>query len=1044
MSYSEFIDSQLPALKLLRKLGYQYLSPAAVDAERGDLKSNVLLEDILATQLERLNSFEFRGKQYPFSKANIQHAINELKHMPNEGLTTTNQKVFELLALGKSYEELVNGQKKSFTLQFIDWVNLSNNVFHVTEEMTVSGLHANRRPDIVLFVNGIPFVVIENKRRDKMNSVEEGISQHLRNQKEDEGIPKLFHYAQILLSVEPNKVLYGTTGTPRKFWSLWKEEGLDRPVGQLLAQSKHGIAAEDRLSTEQDRCLYAICRIERLMELVHKFIVFDGKIKKIARYQQYFAIQATMQRIRGEAVDNKRAGGVIWHTQGSGKSLTMVMLSKCIKLDYTIPNSRIVVVTDRISLDKQIHATFLQCGILSLHKAKSGDDLGQAIEQPSIEVLTTITDKFDSALKRAKYQNLSSNIFVLIDESHRSQYGRNHSRMKQMLPNACYIGFTGTPLMKKEKSTANKFGGFIHKYTIDQAVEDGAVLPLLYEGRSAKLSINKKQLDRAFDRVMESLPEYASEDAVARFKKENARISKLYESQQVIEEIAEDISQHYCQNWQGGIFKAQLAVPRIAAAIRYQQYFESQPNPKLRINTRVIFTPPDSRGGHQDIWQDTSDESKRYWKGLVAQYGNQEAYEKDAIDKFKEEGTEVELLIVVSKLLTGFDAPRNTILYLAKPLSDHNLLQAIARVNRLFEGKEHGYIIDYVGILGKLDKALNQYSSFEGFEEEDLAGTLTNVLEEVRKLPQYYTNLWQIFEGIQHQDKEAMERHLFPQNIRDTFYKRLSLFARKLQAAFSTDQFYQEYEEEQIAKWQKDLKYFMAMKTSIQNRYNEVVDFKEYEARVRKLLDMHVGVEEVTVMNTPIDIFDEELRQEEVLKKGGTPASLADTIAHKLKKTILERMDEDPVFNMKFSELIQEVIQAFHEDRMQAAEFLKKVLAIRNEYDSGAENKLPPTIRERPKARAFYNAIKKTLEGRTDVVVTIPEAKIATIGVAIADTVAQIVTVDWKNNTNKPHELANAIEDYLLMNQHTLGVQLSFNELDEIIRLSLKIAKANY
>ncbi|WMX15904.1 HsdR family type I site-specific deoxyribonuclease [Aureispira sp. CCB-E] len=1043
MSYSEFIDSQLPALKLLRKLNYQYLSPEQVDKQRGDLKSNVLLEDILAKQLEKMNAFEFRGKEYPFSKVNIQNAINELKNIPNEGLNTTNQKIFELLALGKSYEELVNGQKKSFTLQFIDWKNVHNNVFHMTEEMTVNGLKENRRPDLVLFVNGIPFVIIENKRRDKNHSIDEAISQHLRNQKEDIGIPKLFYYAQILLSVEPNHVKYATTGTPRKFWSVWKEEGLEAPVQKIINQSLNGIGAEDRLPTEQDRSLYAICQIERMMDLIRKFVVFDGKIKKIARYQQYFAIKATMQRIRAQETNGKRNGGVIWHTQGSGKSLTMVMLSKSIKLDESIRKSRIVVVTDRISLDKQIHKTFEQCGILSLKKAASGDDLGQAIENDSIEVITTITDKFDSALKKANYKNDSANIFVLIDESHRSQYGRNHARMKQMLPNACYLGFTGTPLMKKEKSTANKFGGFIHKYTIDQAVQDGAVLPLLYEGRSAKLSINKKQLDRGFDRVMESLPDYATEEDIAQFKKRNARVSKLYESQQVVEEIAEDISEHYCKNWQGGVFKAQLAVPKIETAIRYQKYFESQTNPKLKINTRVIFTPPDSRAGYEDVWQEADDASKRYWKGLMEKYGNQEAYEKDSIDKFKDEGIEVELLIVVSKLLTGFDAPRNTILYLAKPLSDHTLLQAIARVNRLFEGKEHGYIIDYVGILGKLDKALNQYSSFEGFDEKDLEGTLTNVLEEVRKIPQHHTNLWQVFEGVNQKDKEAMERYLFPQNIRDTFYKRLSVFARSLQAAFSTDEFYKEYDEAQIEKWRVDLKFFAKMKESIKIRYNEKVDFREYEARVKKLLDTHVGVEDVYVMNEAIDIFDEELREEEVLKSGGNPASLADTIAHKLKKTITERMDEDPVFNMKFSELIQEVINAFHEGRLQAAEFLKKVIDIRNEYKSGAENKMPLAIQDNPKARAFYGAVMKVLEEREDDN-NHSEDKIAEGGVEIAKTVEQIATVDWKNNPNKPNEIADAIEDYLLIKQDALGVKLSFNEIDEIIRLSLKIAKANY
>lgn len=1042
MSYSEFLDSQLPALKLLQKLGYQYLSPEQVDSERGGIKSNVLLEGILREQLAKLNNFEFRDKDYQFSASNIQNAINAIKTIPYEHINTCNQEVFELLAMGKSFEELVAGQKKSFTLQYIDWDNLENNVYHVTEEMSISGLKEKRRPDIVLFVNGIPFVVIENKRRDKSQSVEEAISQHIRNQKEEEGIPKLFHYAQLLLAVEPNHVKYGTVGTPLKFWSVWKEEGLEQEVEQLLATAKNGLAAEHRLSTEQDRIIYAICRIERLMDLVQKFIVFDGNIKKVARYQQYFAIKATMQRVQAAKLDGKRNGGVIWHTQGSGKSLTMVMLSKSIKLDQTIRKSRIIVVTDRISLDKQIHKTFKQCGILSLEKAKSGDHLRELIRNEGIEVITTITDKFDTALKKGNYCNDSSNLFVLIDESHRSQYGRNHARMKQMLPNACYLGFTGTPLMRAEKSTSNKFGGFIHKYTIDQAVKDGAVLPLLYEGRSAKLSINKKMLDRGYDRIMDSIPDNVSEEEKVKFKKKYASISKLYESQQVVEEIAEDISKHYCENWQDGILKAQLAVPKIETAVRYQKYFEQQTNPKLKINTRVIFTPPDSRAGHDDVWQEATDESKRYWKGIIAKHGNQEAYEKDAIDKFKEEGREVELLIVVSKLLTGFDAPRNTILYLAKPLSDHTLLQAIARVNRLFEGKEHGYIIDYVGILGKLDKALSQYSSFDGFEEEDLEGTLTNVLEELRKLPTYYSSLWQVFEGINEKDKEAMERHVFPQDIRDTFYKRLSLFARSLQSAFSTDEFYVQYDEATIKRWRMDIKFFMKMKASVQERYHEKLDFKEYDARIKKLLDTHVGVEDVYRINEAINIFDEELRQEEILKKGKNPASLADTIAHQMKKTITEKMDEDPAFYKKFSELLDDAIQSFHEGRLAASEFLTKVMAIREDYNNGAKKDLPKDLQQNPQARAFYGVIMQVLNDRTDKV-EVDEKQIAKSAIRIAILIEEITTVDWKNNPNKPSEIENAVEDHLI-NMKDLGLKLSFNEIDEILHQSLKIAKANY
>ncbi len=1040
-NYSEFLDSQLPAMNLLRKLKYIYLPNQVASKYRGGSESNVLLEDILEEKLIALNSFEHKGESYKFSSTNIREAIQILKTIPDEGLLRTNEKIYELLTLGKSFEERIGNYKKSFSLKYIDWKNIENNDFHIVDEFQVSGLVKERRPDIVLFVNGIPFVIIENKRRDKPHSVKESISQHIRNQKLEEGIPKLYHYAQLLLAVEPNEVKYGTVGTPYKFWSVWKEEKVETRVKRLLETKYKTIQATDRAVTEQDSVLYSLCRKDRLMELVQKFLVFDAGAKKIARYHQYFVVQSTLQRIYKIHKDGKRQGGVIWHTQGSGKSLTMVMLSKAIRLSNTIENPRVIVVTDRISLDKQIHKTFHQCGIVNLAKAKSGVHLAELITKTQTEVITTITDKFDTALRKETIANDSPNIFVLVDESHRGQYGRTHARMKKVLPNACYIGFTGTPLMKPQKSTANKFGGYIKPiYSIDMAVKDGAVLPLLYEGRSAKLLTNKKQLDRSFDRVMEPLNEMEQRD----FKKKFARISKLYETTQVIEEIAHDISEHFCETWQGTGFKAQLAVPKIDTAIKYQQYFEQQTNPKLKINTSVIFTPPDSRTGHDDVWTDAKEESKKYWKRITERFGSQEKYEEHVIDRFKEEGDEVEIIIVVSKLLTGFDAPRNTVLYLAKPLSDHTLLQAIARVNRLFEGKEHGFIIDYVGILGKLDKALTDYSAFDEFDAEDLQGALINVLEEIRKVPIRYSELWDIFKEVKNKkDIETLERYLAPKDIRDTFYTQLSAFARSLQVALSTDEFYREYTDERIQKWMKELKFFQRMRQSIQKRYAEVVDYKEYETRVKKLLDTHVSVEEVVQINEPINIFDESLRQEEIEKRGGSPASVADTIAHQMKKTTTVNMDKDPAFYKKFSDLVEEAIKAFQENRINETEYLQQILAIRDEFREGGKGQEPTLVRDNPKARAFYGVIKNIISGRENGQ-EIKEDLLARAGVDLDQVVQGIATRDWKSNRNKPNEIANAIEDYFLGNRDKIGINLSFEEIDEIITQTLKIAKSNY
>lgn len=1038
-NYTEWTDSQKPALDFLIKLGWQYISPSETEKERGNMLSNVLLERVLESQLKKLNSFEYKGKAYDFSQSNILSAINVLKNITDEGLVRTNEQVYDLLTLGKSFTENIKGDQKAFTLKYIDWDNIQNNSFHVSDEFLIEGLKGSKRPDIVLFINGIPMVILENKRRDKNESIEEAISQHIRNQKKENGAPRIFHYAQFLLAVQPNQVKYAVTGTPAKFWSVWKEDN-HKKVEKILKSRVHETAADNRLATQQDQSILSLCEPNRLIELIYKFIVFDGPDKKVARYQQYFAVKEALNRIRQTDKEGVRKGGVIWHTQGSGKSLTMVMLSKSIALDPEIKDPRVIIVTDRISLDKQIYKTFQNCG-KNVKKAKSGNDLIELLKDKGNENITAILDKFQTALKRNDFVDRAKNLFVLVDESHRGQYGSAHVKMKKMLPNASYIGFTGTPLLKSEKSTARKFGGFIHKYTIDQAVEDEAVLPLLYEGRSAKLSVNKKQIDKGFERLSAPLSEEAQKD----LKKKFASISKIYESQQVVEEVAFDISNHFCKNWQNTGFKAQLAVPKIDTAIRYQKYFENQTDPTLRINTRVVFTPPDSRSDYEDVWSEASSEAKNYWNGLMDKFRGQEEYETDTVDRFKDDSNEVELIIVVSKLLTGFDAPRNTVLYLAKPLVDHNLLQAIARVNRLFEGKEFGYIIDYVGILGKLDEALTQYSAFEGYEEEDIKGTVKDVLAEIRKVPSRLADIWDIFKGINKSDLEAMERHLAPKDVRDKFYQALSVFARVLQVALSTDEFYTEFNDNQIQNFKNELKFFQKMRTSIQNRYAEVVSYKEYEPRVRKLLDTYVEADEVEKLTYEINIFDQAKVNEALETYGKTPASKADMIAHQMKKVINENMDKDESFYKKFSEMIEETIQAFRDGRIDEKEYLEKILNTRKDLQSGHQEGIPEILSEKREARAFFGALSDVLK------ISHESEDIAKITNQLAESSLEINKIvegltirDWKRNIDVQNKMENEIEDFLMDKRKSLGIEITFDEIDDILVKCLKVAKNNY
>lgn len=1040
INYSENSDSQKPAINLLRKLGWSYITPEETIKQRGSLLSNVILEDILAERLNAINSFEYKDKEYPFSHSNIQSAINVLKNIPEESLVKTNENIHDLLTLGKSFNETIQGDRKAYTMKYIDWDNPENNAYHITDEFVVEGIKEKRRPDIVLFINGIPFVVIENKRRDKNASVIEGISQHIRNQKREEGIPKLFHYSKLLLAVQPNEVKYGAVGTPEKFWAVWKEDN-EKEVQKIINSTKNGIKKEDREATIQDKSLLSLCSIDRILEFVYKYLVYDGPNIKVPRYQQYFAVQNTIERVKETDKTNKRKGGVIWHTTGSGKSLTMVMISKALALDKDISSPRVVIVTDRIDLDRQIHDTFKSCGKV-VQKAKSGSDLIELLQDKGNEIITTIIDKFQTATKNTSFIDNSENIFVLVDESHRSQYGTAHINMKRVLPNACYIGFTGTPLMKNEKSTARKFGGFIHKYTIDQAVKDGAVLPLLYEGRSAQLSVNKQQIDKGFQRLSSNLNEEAQKD----LKKKFASISRIYESEQVVNEIAYDISKHYTQNWQGGVFKAQLAVPRIETAIRYQKYFEEQTDPNLKINTAVVFTPPDSRQDYDDVWKETSNEAKKYWATLMEKYNGQEEYERYIISKFQDEGTEVELIIVVSKLLTGFDAPRNTILYLAKPLHSHNLLQAIARVNRLFSGKEHGHIIDYVGILGKLDEALTSYAAFEDFDEEDLTNTIVDVSDEIRKVPVHHANVWDCFKGVYNKkDIEALERHLAYKDLREDFYEALSLYARTLQTALASNEFYIEFSEEQIEFYKQELKMFVKLRVSLQNRYAEVVSYKEYEPRVKKLLDTYVQADDVIVITKELNIFDKQMVNEAIEEYGKTPASKADFIAHKMKKVITENMEKDEAFYKKFSQLLEDVIKSFQENRISEAEYLKAILNIRDQFEKGYLEDIPETLLNKPEARAFFGVLSEVFENSFGKEIAIQQKDVlANIGIDISKIIEKLIIRDWKKNIDVIKEMENEVEDYLMSHRKSLGVDITFDDLDIILDKCLKVAKNNF
>ena len=722
--YSEANISKKPALELLQAMGYTYLSPEECRQQRGS-GYRVLLRDVLRGQLRKLNRYTYGGVENEFSAVNIEHAMDDLEIPLTDGLVRTSEKIYDALMLGKSYPETVGeGRLLNFNLKYIDWEDPTQNLYHVTEEFAVEsadGQH-DARPDIVLFVNGIPFAVIECKAPDI--PVEQAIEQTCRNQ-QPHYIPQLYAFAQIVMATNKNEVRYATTGTPKKFWSIWKEQDADflnREMAQLIP---------DRTPTVQDKDIVSLFTPVRLLELTKYFVLFDYNVKKICRYQQYFAVKEILHTVKQRDEKGNRCGGVIWHTQGSGKSLTMVMVAKYLLLELQADHPRVVIVTDRKELDKQITATFAHTRLRPA-RATNGRHLLGLVTDERVDIVTSIINKFSTA-ERLDGCNKSRDIFVLVDESHRSNYGKMSHKMRTVFPNACYIGFTGTPLMKGEKNTLKKFGGLIHKYTIQDGVADGAIVPLIYEGRFVEQKVDEKNIDLWFQQTTKRLTESQRDDLARKW----SSIRRLTSTDARIKRIALNINEDFCRTYKNTGFKGMVATNYKRDAVRYLECFEQFGD----LNCAVVISAPDLRESVDDADEGADDKVVAYWNRMMQRYGSADDYE-EAI-KAQYHAGELDLVIVCSKWLTGFDEPLCQVLYLDKELKEHGLLQAIARTNRLCEGKSYGMIVDYRGLIKKLDEAMELYSGagLENFDGHDLKGVVVDVLSAIGTVRSDYSAL---------------------------------------------------------------------------------------------------------------------------------------------------------------------------------------------------------------------------------------------------------------------------------------------------------------
>ena len=1085
----EQYSAHLPALHLLCNLGWNFLTTAQALTLRGGTRE-VLLKPRLIEVLQT-RRYEYKGDWYPLSPSGIDQIVRELSALSlAEGLMPANERLYGKLALGITVTEFMpDGKKHQPTIHVIDWTDATANRWDVTEELEVlaaQGTH-HRTPDVVCYVNGIPLVVIEAKRPESGGGshpakamVNEGISQHLRNQRPDE-IPNLFAYAQLLLSISQTEGRYGTTHTAAKFWAKWREEELadahmqavknaalkpatraalfdGKPVA--LAAYFDALWSAPMHATDQDRLLVSLLTPARLLEFLRGYVLFDRKVGKIvARYQQFFGIRALLARISLLRPDGGREGGVVWHTTGSGKSFTMVFLTKALLLVDALKECRVVVVTDRIDLESQLSRNFMTGGAFGSSiatqkdgeksRSLSGRDLAKRIGSGTERISFTLVHKFNTASKLPECRNDSPNLIVLVDEGHRSHGGETHERMKKALPKAAYIAFTGTPLLKDEK-TANKFGPIVHAYTMQRAVEDETVAPLLYEERVPELDINEDAVNRWFDKITVNLSDAQRTDLKRKFAKKGA----IYGAANRIELIAWDIATHFNENIKKldlGL-KGQVATDSKLDAIRYKKALDDT----SLVTSAVVISAPDTREGNSDVDEDTLPEVQKWWKQNMATYGHDpETYEKQIVSDFGTDGAP-DLLIVVDKLLTGFDEPRNTVLYIDKPLKGHNLIQAVARVNRLHDAKRYGVLVDYRGILKELDTAIRAYQDLEtrtqgGFDVSDLDGLYHQFSTEYKQLPALHDKLWSFFKSVENKlDREQYRQLLTPkfvkgadgedyderQKLRDDFYEALTAFGLCLQTALSSRSFFEDksFSESLIARYKSDLRFFTELRQTARRDAMETVDYSAYEEQIRKLVDKQViGTEvrepegvylvhQLGKAEDPKDWPDEKTRNE------------TDMIRTRLRKTIEQELAEDPYAQKVFGELLK---QAIAEAEAMFDHPLKQY-ALFQTFERQLETRVTPgvpdVLADKPHAKAYFGAIRLVLGD---------EAFAALDGEAVDSLVQQALAMDTvvrdavAENSLNPQNIEAAIRKGLLpLLFGTLGLDNAKLVVEQVIQIT--------
>lgn len=1046
--FNERPESQDRAIKVIEKLGYTVVPRGKAELKRGSRKE-VLFTDELQAFLSR-QSYLFGSERRFYSGGSIAKAMMAINQQSAAGLYASNKEIHELLCFGKNVgEDLPDGTRQSFDIGFIDFDHPENNTFQVTDEFEVERPDGKfARPDIVVLVNGIPLVVIECKKSGV--DVMEGVNQNIRNWGE-EYIPQLFRYSQIVMAVNPDKVLYGTCGTPAKYFVSWHEDDKDwlndwcrkcSPDGQIK---------------EQDRALISMLHPERLLDIIRNFVIYDNGVKKICRYKQYFAVKKCMDRILMRDDKNTRSG-VVWHTQGSGKTITMIMLTKMIiresmKPDSPIKHPRFVMITDRINLDKQIRDNFIHAQ-MSPHRAKTGKGLIELLQNDGNTVITALVNKFEAAIKK-DYCNESSNLFLFIDEGHRTQYGRLNIYMNKVLPNAVKIAFTGTPLIQKPpkndkrnilpaKDTYVKFGPLIDKYTLQDAIDDMVTVPIVYEGRVIPQKVTSEQINAHLKYITVGLPDAACHDLETKY----SRFIAIAQTDPRLNMLAFDLHEHFINYVKPKGFKAMLTCSSRAEAV--QLFY------KLRdlggISPAVVITP---NGGKEGDDESNTPQSLKtiadfFRKEVDPLFkNNYDAYEDSVTNRFIDPDGDVDLLIVKDKLLTGFDAPIAAVLYVDKKLKDHTLLQAIARVNRVYANKDFGLVVDYIGIFKKLNSALDLYSDEQSgmnlFDSAEIQSAISTVSEEKGKLERVYQELWSIFKGIDRGETSAnvWQERLREYDVRRDFYEKLSAFAKMVDFMYSSYELFELVGFEQAEVYRIDYLFFKKLKDSVSLRFNDSVDFSRYEDGIQQLLNTYVNAEDAKILIEPLDITNKEKMQEQLARLGSNEAK-AEAIQTRQVEVLESQRYVDPIRYMTFMERINKTIEEYLSER-DSEKYLSSMEQMAEDYRAGRSSvKYPENIADDGDAKSFYGAvcsgIKKSL-GKSE-----PDISddIGRLALEIKRIIVTHTKRDWRDNVIVHRSIKKELDDLLFDFIEGKKLDWSLDTIDIIIDEIMMVAKKGY